>query len=229
MALVTLAVFIPNLSPLAMTPIVLIGIIVVPGILLAFILKIFPDKIPEYFLYAIGLGLGFALAGGLGINWILPLFGIYHPLAKISLIIFFDISVFVLSAAAYYFNKDYVTPWTPRWPNKTSIFFGVFPWLFVILSIYGAAILNNGGSGTLTLVMLFGIALYVLAAACFRRSIQGWAYISALYSIGLSLLLMYSLRSTHILGWEHQPGIPGIPNDAPKPPMENVLLSWLGL
>src|SRR3984957_7874723 len=98
MLVTTAVVFVPNISPLIATPIVLIGIIFVLGLLLAINLKIKPDKIAEHFLYSIALGLAFVMFGGLFINWILPYFGVLQPLARLPLMIFFDISMLLLAA-----------------------------------------------------------------------------------------------------------------------------------
>ena len=202
MLLATAAVFVPGLSPWITTPIVLFGIIFVLGLLWEINLKIRSDEVLESVLYAIGLGLAFLMLGGLGINWLLPYLGIAQPLTRLPLTVFFDISTLALSAGVYFFNRDYVLPWKLNVADSTSLFFGITPVLFVIASVCGAEILNNGGRGTLTIVMLVGIALYVLALMVWGRSFQGWTYVSALYCIGLSLLLMYSLRSSHILGWD---------------------------
>lgn len=207
MALVSVVIFIPNISPWIATPVALIGIIFVPGFLWAINLKLNPDKILEYILYSIGLGLGFVLIGGLGINWLFPYVGILQPLAKLPLVIFFDISVLVLSVYTYLFNKEFIflrksSPSSISSPDKANLFFGIIPLLFVVASVCGAEILNNGGTGTITLIMLFAIAFYVLALMLSGKSVHEWIYVSAIYFISLSLLLMYSLRSAHILGWD---------------------------
>src|ERR1035438_7701749 len=81
MLLTTVVVFIPNVSPWIATPIVLIGIIFVLGLLWAINLKLTSDTIIDYLIYAISLGLGFLILGGLAINWVLPYLGVIHPLA----------------------------------------------------------------------------------------------------------------------------------------------------
>jgi uncharacterized membrane protein len=202
MLFTTLVIIIPNVSPFIATPFVLIGLIVVMGVMLAINLKIQTDKFSEYILYSVGLGLAFTIIGGLAINWALPYFGLIHPLARLTLIIFFDTSALILAFRAYLFNKSYTLPNIPLPKNKISLVLGIFPWLFIIFSICGAEILNNGGRGTLTLAMLALIAIYFLVLIICHKRIDGWAYVSALYSISISMLLMYSLRSSHIFGWD---------------------------
>ncbi len=199
---VTHIVFTPNISPWIATPFVLIGIILVPGLLFAINLRISSKSLIDYILYSIGLGLSFLLIGGLFINWALPYVGIAQPLARLPLMLFFDVSAILLSLWAYVFHKDRFRIFTPKLPNKTSLLFGTTPVLFLIMSVLGSQILNNGGNGILTLCMLFAIGIYVIALIVFRRHVEEWVYISGLYLISLSLLFMYSLRSTHILGWD---------------------------
>ncbi len=200
-ALVTLVALTQNVSSWIATFMVLTELIFVIGFLLLFILKVEVNKL-SYAVYSIGFGLFFLLFGGLGINWLFPYFGISSPLAKIPLLIFFDGSIFTLSFLAYYFNKDYFFTINFRLPNKTNLFFGLFPLIFLFLSVLGSIILNNSGSGTLTLIMLFSIAAYVLVLMSWNKDIDEWVYVSGIYFVSLSLLLMYSLRSAHILGWD---------------------------
>jgi len=135
MFITTLVVFIPNVSPWIATPFVLVGLIAVLGYLLAINLKITIGEFSEYVIYSIGLGLGFLLIGGLIVNWVLPYIGVAHPLGKVPLMIFFDIATLVLALRAYLFNKNYIFSYTFKLPNKTNIFFGAVPWLFVVASV----------------------------------------------------------------------------------------------
>lgn len=202
MIVTTVITLIPQVSAWIATPVVLVGILGVPGVLLAINLRISTDNMINFVLYAIGLGLSFLIIGGLAMNYVMPYVGVYQPLAKLPLLYFFDSSVLVLAGCAFVFNRKFIVPFQIRFPNKVSVFFGSVPILFILLSVCGAQILNNSGSGLLTLLMLFGIALYIIALVFWGRSVQGWVYMVALYLITLSLLLMYSLRSTHIIGWD---------------------------
>jgi uncharacterized membrane protein len=202
MLLMTLTTSVPNTSPWIATPILLFGMVFVLGFLLAINLKIKTDNISNLILYSIGLGLSFLILGGLGINWLFPYWGISHPLAKLPLISFFDSIIILLTLCVYVFNKNYILLFKLKLPNKRSLFFGILPLFFLLMSVLGSQMLNNFGSGALTLTMLLGIGVYVIALTCFGKSVQGWVYFSAIYITSLSLLLMYSLRSTHILGWD---------------------------
>jgi len=202
MVLTTLLILIPNVSTWIVTPVFLIGIVGVLGLLLAVNLNLPSEKLSEYIFYTTGLGLTYVMLGGLVINWGFPYLGISKPLASLPLMFFFDISTIVLSAYAYFLRREYAIAFNPPILDGTSSFFAIVPASFVVMSVAGAEILNNGGNGTLTLAMLFGIAFYVLVLMGSRRRVRQWVYIPALYCISLALLLMYSLRSSHILGWD---------------------------
>jgi uncharacterized membrane protein len=202
MALTTFVVFIPNASPIITTPIVLVGIILVPGFLLLKIFTIGSGDIFSDISYSIGLGLGSLLLGGLFINWLLPHLGIVHPLGALPLMIWFDFFIVILSISLYYFQKNIITSYRYDFPDIKNRIFAIIPWLFVVLSIFGAERLNNGGNGDVTIIMLVGMTIYLACILFQQKPLQTWTYVSALYSISLSLLLMYSLRSNYILGWD---------------------------
>jgi uncharacterized membrane protein len=202
MILMTAIVCIPGVWPMFTVPIVLIGLVFVVGVLWAINLGIPLTRPLEYSTYSFGLGLSFLLIGGLFINWALPYVGIAQPLARLPLMIFFDMSAAVLILCALYFKSTYI--WKHSWTSFDikNILLSLLPWIFVIMSVVGALRLNNGQSGIVTILMLFGIALYAVTLVCLSRGVRSGTYVSALYAISLALLLMYSLRSNHIFGWD---------------------------
>jgi uncharacterized membrane protein len=202
MVLVTLVAYIGSISPWIATPIVVSGIILIPGILWSLNLNIRTERVAEYVLYSMAIGVCFLIVGGLVINLALPYIGVSQPLAQLPLIIFLDVSVLVLIGRAYISKIEFLFIRKFETANALSLFLGIVPIVFPILSAIGAQRLNNGTNGTVTLLMLFAIAAYAVMLISRRRSLQSWVYISALYFISLALLLMYSLRSGHIIGWD---------------------------
>ncbi|MDB5238946.1 MAG: Protein of unknown function rane [Candidatus Parcubacteria bacterium] len=201
MIVTTCVVFIPSISAWIATPFVLVGIIFVPGLLLAVNLGIHRKSILEYIPYSLGLGLGFVIIGGLALNWVLPHAGVSAPLARVPLIVFFNCSVLVLAVIAYKF-KTVETEFEIGWPDVTSVLFGTVPLLFVVANVVGAERLNNGQNGIMTLTTLACTTIYFLILSCQKKQPKEWVYIWSLYCTSLSLLLMYSLRSSHIFGWD---------------------------
>jgi uncharacterized membrane protein len=156
----------------------------------------------EYLVYTIGLSIAFLMFGGLFINWTLPLVGIDKPLSLVPLFVSFNIFLLIFWLIVFTQNKEITLKIKlPKldWLNK--IFF-ITPVIFTLLSILGAIILNNRGPNYLTIIMLGGIAIYVFFIVLFRKKLNENIYPWAVLMLSISLLLMYSLRSWHVLGWD---------------------------
>jgi len=175
----------------------------IPGLLIMLMSKIRKIGFWEYLVYTIGLSIAFLMFAGLAVNWILPWLHITDiPLSLIPLLISFDTFLLILGLIAYKRNKDFSLKIKfPKldWLNK--VFF-VAPVIFPILSILGAITLNNGGPNYLTMIMLGGIAAYVLFVVFFKKKLNKNIHPWAILMLSISLLLMYSLRTWHILGWD---------------------------
>jgi uncharacterized membrane protein len=179
-----------------------IFLITIPGLLIMLKLKIREIGFWEYLVYTIGLSIAFLMFGGLFINYALPLVGIGKPLSLILILISLNAFLLVFWIIAYKRNKEILFEIRlPKldWLNK--IFF-ITPVIFPLLSILGAIILNNGGPNYLTMLLLGGIAAYVFTIVLFRKKLNENIYPWAILMLSISLLLMYSLRSWHILGWD---------------------------
>ena len=179
-----------------------IFLIIIPGLFIMLMLEIREIGFWEYLVYTIGLSIAFLMFGGLFINWILPLVGIDKPLSLVPLLVSFNIFLLIFWIIVFKRNKEITLKIKlPKlnWLNK--IFFTT-PVIFPILSILGVITLNNDGPNYLTMIMLGGIAIYVFFIVLFRKKLNENIYPWAILTLSISLLLMYSLRSWHILGWD---------------------------
>ncbi|MBU4347886.1 DUF2206 domain-containing protein [Patescibacteria group bacterium] len=177
-------------------------IVTIPGLLIMLMLKIREVGFWEYLVYNVGLSISFIMFGGLVINWILPWLNITDkPLSLYPILICFDIFLIVFWITAWIRNKDF-NPLKIQYPKLDTInrIFFVVPMLFPVLSILGAFLLNNHGTNILTMIMLGGIAVYVFCVVLFRKKLNENVFPWALYWMGLSLLLMYSMRSWFFMG-----------------------------
>ena len=178
-------------------------IIIVPGMLILLVMRVRKIGFWEYLVYTVGLSISFIMFAGLAVNWILPWLHITDkPLSLWPILICFDIFLLILGFFAYRRNKDLEVEVKPLKLDTTNRIFFIIPMLFPVLSILGALILNNWGPNTLTMIMLGGIAVYVLFLVIFKDKLNENVYPWAIWMIGLSLLLMYSLRSWSISGWD---------------------------
>ena len=182
-----------------------IFLITIPGLLIMLMLEIREIGFWEYLVYTIGLSIAFLMFGGLFINWVLPLVGTDKPLSLVPLLISFNVLLLIFWIITYKRNKEILLEIKPPKLDRLNKLFFTIPTIFPILGIFGANILNNQGPNYLTLTMLGGIAVYVFFIVLFRKKLNENIYPWAILMMSISLLLMYSLRSWHISGWDiHQ-------------------------
>lgn len=177
----------------------------IPGLLIMLMVEIRKIGFWEYLIYVIGLSVAFLMFGGLFVNWTLPLFGIDKPLSLIPLLISFNVFLLTFWLIAYKRNKRIsLKIKLPKLDRLNKVFLTI-PMIFPVLSILGAIILNNQGPNYLTMIMLGEIAIYVFLVVLFRKKLNQNIYPFAILMMSISLLLMSSLRSWHISGWDiHQ-------------------------
>jgi len=141
-------------------------------------------------------------------NFLLPKFGMIHPLEQNILLMELNITIAILSCIAWKRLDSWEFNILERihniFPSKLDFFLSFFPVVFVIQSIAGSFILNNGGGGITTLCLLGEIAFYILFLYLFVKKLGDNAIPIALYFISLSLLLMSSLRGWYITGHDIQ-------------------------
>ena len=154
------------------------------------------------FVYAVGLSLLTWLLGGLAINTLLPLLHVAKPL-QLSCLIGLYLSVIVaLSIAIKLRGAEVYFTYTAR---RSDVLALAAAFMLPILSVIGSTVLNNGGTGTVSILMLVLANLYILVLSIGHRRFSQSIYAPALFGLSVSLLLMYSMRSWHVLGWDvHQ-------------------------
>lgn len=176
-------------------------LVVAPGVLLLQVCKVQPKFDWGYAGLALGISIVFLLTFGLGINFLFPLLG-FQPLIFSTLI--FSLSVFFLSISLFLIKRNAeVVIQKPQIPVGSMIL-SFIPVIFVALSVIGALRLNNDYNGNVTLIMLFGIAAFLIALLLAARFVRENIVATALYFISLALLLMTSLRGWGISGHDIQ-------------------------
>ncbi len=199
---VNLAVLYRYAVPFVTTPIILLGMLFIPGFLLALLFKIKLQSRSDFATYAFGLGLAFWIFGGLAVNWIFPLMGISAPLRLAPLLLFFNDSIAIMAVWVWFKNS------TTQWTITRTSFNVAERWLtfvapiLLVMSLVGSEILNNLGSGAMTFAMIAGIGIYIFALAIIKKPVRDGIYAWSMWCLGSALLLMYSMRSWHLLGWD---------------------------
>jgi uncharacterized membrane protein len=174
--------------------------ILLPGILISLIFRLRKLSFWENLLLVVGLSLAFLQVGGLLLNILFPLIGVSDPLAFQNLIIGLDAYFLLLFVFAWIRTRQITV--RVQFPQRSNIekMLYALPPFFPILAALGAIILNNGGSNTLTMIMLGAIVVYIVLLMFLRNKITVDLYPYALFFMALACLFITSLRSWYISG-----------------------------
>ena len=177
----------------------------VPGLLILYILKLNKLGLTEKFVLSVGLSLFFSMFSGLLINWSYFELGYATPLSTNSLVISFSVILFILCIIAYKTNKEaFSFRFSEFKLNTTEKAFLLVPSIFPLLSIYGMHVMNTTNNNILLMALLFLIPAYVILVAFLNHKIQipERVYPATIFLMGISVILMLSLRSSHIMGMD---------------------------
>jgi len=181
----------------------LFGYLVVPGLMLQLAIQKTYRLTVEFFLYSSGLTLAFWLLGGLGMNYLLPLLGDDRPLGLRPLLIMYLLSMGATGAFVWFTRPvTVITAPTARFSGTANSVVVAALAIMPIMSLVGTALLNNNGSGSVIKAMLALMALLALYIGLRSRFINPTLYPAFIFSFGISLLFMYSMRSFHVIGWD---------------------------
>jgi uncharacterized membrane protein len=171
----------------------------VPGFFLLYILKLHKLDSVEKIVLSVGLSVAFLMLFGLVVNGSLLAVGYARPLSTTSLLISFGTATIVLAIIAYVRNKGITLSFSNFKLNTGEKAFLIVPALLPLLSIAGMRLMNLTDSNALLMALLFLIPAYVIFISFSNRKVSKKVYPAAIFLIGISLLLMYSLRSNHII------------------------------
>jgi uncharacterized membrane protein len=177
-------------------------IFIIPGLLLNTILNIKTSKSWEKIIYTVGLSIFSILILGLLTSLILPIFGVKKPLTLLPVLITFNIFILIACLVVYLKKENIGYDVVLRKYSNLDRLMLIIPTIFPFLSVIGAFILNNNGTNFLTLILLGSIALYMLILIILYKRTDESIYPYIIFMIATSLLLMYSMRSWHISGYD---------------------------
>lgn len=173
-----------------------------PGIAMLRLLLIAPRSLLAGIVYCFGLSILTLVFSGLIANQVLPLFGVARPLELWGAIGTWSVVTGILIVASIRVNSQSIVlrPWSPWNFSKTA-------WLLLALSMVlpgiaalGAFRLNNGSDALLAEVSLCLAAALIGCAILFRRRLPDGLLAWLIFIIGLTVLLMTSLRGWDIVG-----------------------------
>ena len=175
-----------------------------PGLLILEILKLNKIDFLEKFILSWGLSISFLMFFGLLLNNLSLSLGYETPLATIPLLISFNIAFIVLAIIGYKiktFEKSFIKNYLPTFNLSISEkAFLIVPILFPALSILGMYVMNTTDSNIILMFLLPLIPIYVVFVCFFNHKFSTRLYPVVIFLISISLLLLLSLRSNHIIG-----------------------------
>jgi uncharacterized membrane protein len=182
-----------------------LSLAILPGLLTTIAIEIKGLPFWGHLILAVGFSLLELMLVALIGNTILPLFGIARPLDKSYLLFELCLLLPCLLAAVWIRIKDVtITISGDALKHSRDGLLAFAPALFVVLAIFGAIRLNDGGSGFLTMLMLASMAIYIGVLLYFSEQVEENTIPTALFFIASALLLMTSLRGWYVTGHDIQ-------------------------
>ena len=172
----------------------------VPGFLILAILKLDKLGMVEKIVLSVGLSISFVMLFGLLVNYLSLAVGYTKPLSTFPMLTSFGIATIILAAFAYRRNKDITLSFPRLGLTVREKLLLITPSLFPLLSIIGMRLMNTTDNNFLLMLLLLLIPAYVIFIAVYQSKVPERLYPAFTYLIGISILLLLSLRSNHILG-----------------------------
>lgn len=183
-----------------------ISLAILPGVLTIVISKIKGLPFWGYATLAVGFSLLELMLMALLGNTFLPFAGITRPLDKPVLLLELYLLISTLAVTAWMRMKDFQVTVKKYifFDTLKDLFLSFTPIVFVALSIFGAIRLNNGGSNILTMILLGAMGAYILVLIRYSQDCDENTLPTAIFFMGLSLLLMTSFRGWFVTGHDIQ-------------------------
>lgn len=173
-------------------------IVIIPGfLLLPFLIQ---KKLPPMLgvAFSVALSILMLMLMGLGLNTMLPRFGMNQPLTTIPLLIAFDVLLYILLIFNFLYKKN-----SPFEFHEYNVRNSTIVGLSILLPIFaclGAISLNDGGSNFFAMLML-GLAFLLVPVIIFNRDkINPSIPPLTLCMMALAFLLTNSMRGWFVTG-----------------------------
>ncbi len=175
-------------------------IALLPGTALLRLLQITLRTFPARVLYSFGLSLLVLMLSGLAAN---TLFGFMdRPLELPGILLAWNATVGLIILAGAFTNRTSVRVerWTARGFGRSAYLLTGASLLLPVGAVLGAFRLNNGGDALVAVLALCYTTALIVCTFLLRRRVPDGLLIWLVFTIGLSVLLMTSLRGWDIVG-----------------------------
>lgn len=151
----------------------------------------------------VGISVSLNLIIGLIINFLLHYLGFKEPLSTYNILLFLN---FLIIFSLFFIDKEnfsiIIIPKLKFYLNKYDKFILSFSISIFSLVILGTYQINEFHSNSLLLFTLFLFILIVLSITFFSKKIGTQTYPAVILLLSISLIIILSLRSNHILGMD---------------------------
>jgi uncharacterized membrane protein/glycosyltransferase involved in cell wall biosynthesis len=180
-----------------------IAMVLVSGHLLLRCFGLRSQRLVARWALSVPLGLAWTMLTGLLAATLLPRLDIARPLDFAPAAVTYSVSLALLYAVSRW-RKAKAPALKPERTTLLGWLLYSVAALLPVLSFAGATILNNGGANTVTIAMFItAIALFAVTLAR-SKTLPSSVLPVVLFSLSLSALLTYSLRSAFVFGWDIQ-------------------------
>lgn len=173
-----------------------------PGFFIKRALRIPNFSFFESITYNLVLSIAYLLFVGISTNYFFSLIHSRYPLNVQNSLFIFDVYIMVLIIIDQIKKNNDIDHIILHKPNFIQFLFYIVPCFFPVFSILGAQMTNKSGNSTFIMILLFSIALYVFFATIFMKKLAQFCFEVPVYLAAISLLLMFSLRSSYVIGWD---------------------------
>lgn len=196
-----LAVFLnlPVLKPLL--AIIFLGLF--PGWLMVIIFRLQHLGTTEKIVLSVGLSHAFLMCYGWVLNQISLYFGYSRPLSPGFLGLFLSLALLIMLVIAYFSTKETFKLNFPKKELKLNLSEKLMIGLaliFPVLSIFGTYLMNLTNNNIFLMVLLFFIPVCLVFISILKDKLSAKTYPVLIFFIGFSLILMFGLRSNHLIG-----------------------------
>ncbi len=179
---------------------------VLPGLLLIHLFRIEIGN-TEKIILSVGLSISFTLLMGILTNQISLFLGYMQPLSMPSILTVYNLLIPLMLAGSYLRNRDKTIQINLRIKEKEKKYY-LIPLLFPVFALFGVLVMNEWNINLISFLVLITIPLFVILISIKKSKIHDNIYPYSLFLIGLSILIMYALRSDYIIfgadtDWEY--------------------------
>lgn len=178
--------------------------IIFPGYLILINIKQLNYNIWNILPFSVAFSILFHYVLGLIVNFVGPLFGLTEPLSKIPLLIIYALIMYLMLLLYLFRDIKLDIKLNIKYNFFFKYIYFIFPPFFVFLSVFGSILLNNSNNNFFILALLICISVNIFISLLYKNRINEHYVVWSIYFSSLAMLLMVSLRSSYVTGWDIQ-------------------------